>query len=145
MSTVQPRRLRMMAARSPLIEPPITTAPRCLTMRKSAVSLSYFKNCGGFLYCANNPWRNAMALTMLDKSTDRADTSAWPPAIAAEFEREGQNNNGWVGKTLLSERDRVRVWILRLAPGDPIGFPVHVLDYFWTAVTGGPGRQHVQH
>ena len=29
-----------------------------------------------------------MALTMLDKKTDRADTSAWPPAIAAEFERD---------------------------------------------------------
>ena len=29
-----------------------------------------------------------MALTMLDKTTDRADKSAWPPAIAAEFERE---------------------------------------------------------
>jgi len=26
-----------------------------------------------------------MALSMMDKSTDRADKSAWPPAIAAEF------------------------------------------------------------
>ncbi len=29
-----------------------------------------------------------MALTMLDKSTDRSEKTAWPPAIAAEFERE---------------------------------------------------------
>ena len=84
-----------------------------------------------------------MALTMTDKSTDRADKSAWPPAIAAEFERERQNNNGCVGTTLLSESDRVRVWIIRLAPGERIGFHRHVLDYFWTSVTGGRGRQHV--
>jgi hypothetical protein len=84
-----------------------------------------------------------MALTMLDKSTDRADKSAWPPAIAAEFEREKLNNNGCVGSTLLSESERVRVWIIRLAPGERIGFHRHVLDYFWTAVSGGRGRQHV--
>jgi len=84
-----------------------------------------------------------MALTMTDKSTDRADKSAWPPAIAAEFEREQQNNNGCVGSMLLSESDKVRVWMIRLAPGERIGFHRHVLDYFWTSVTGGRGRQHV--
>jgi quercetin dioxygenase-like cupin family protein len=84
-----------------------------------------------------------MALTMLDKSTDRAEKSAWAPAIAAEFEQEKRNNNGCVGSTLLSESERVRVWIIRLAPGERIGFHRHVLDYFWTAVTGGRGRQHV--
>jgi quercetin dioxygenase-like cupin family protein len=84
-----------------------------------------------------------MALTMTDKSTDRADKSAWPPAIAAEFERERQNNNPCVGTTLLSESERVRVWIIHLAPGERIGFHRHVLDYFWTSVTGGRGRQHV--
>jgi beta-alanine degradation protein BauB len=84
-----------------------------------------------------------MALSMLDKSTDRADTSAWPPAIAAEFEREKQSHNGCVGSALLSEDERVRVWIIRLAPGERIGFHRHVLDYFWTAVSGGKGRQHL--
>jgi quercetin dioxygenase-like cupin family protein len=84
-----------------------------------------------------------MAMTMTDKSTDRADKSTWPPAIAAEFERERQNNNPCVGTTLLSESERVRVWIIRLAPGERIGFHRHVLDYFWTSVTGGRGRQHV--
>jgi beta-alanine degradation protein BauB len=84
-----------------------------------------------------------MALTMLDKSTDRSDKSAWPPAIAAEFEREGENHNGCVGSTLLSENERVRVWIIRLAPGERIGFHRHVLDYFWTSVSGGRGRQHI--
>jgi len=84
-----------------------------------------------------------MALTMLDKSTDHADKSAWPAAIAAEFERERQNSNGCVGTTLLSESDRARVWIIRLAPGQRIGFHRHVLDYFWTSVSGGRGRQHI--
>ena len=84
-----------------------------------------------------------MALTMTDKSTDRAEKSAWPPTIAAEFERERQNNNGCVGTRLLSESERVRVWTIRLAPGERIGFHRHVLDYFWTSVTGGRGRQHV--
>jgi beta-alanine degradation protein BauB len=84
-----------------------------------------------------------MALTMLDKTTDHADKSAWPSAIAAEFERESKNNNGCVGTTLVSESDRVRVWMIRLAPGERIGFHRHVLDYFWTAVSGGRGRQHV--
>ena len=84
-----------------------------------------------------------MALTMLDKTTDRADTSAWPPAVLAEFEREKQNHNGCVGSTLLSEDERVRVWIIRLAPGERIGFHRHVLDYFWTSVSGGSGRQHL--
>ena len=84
-----------------------------------------------------------MALTMLDKTTDRADKSAWPSAIAAEFDHEHGNNNGCVGTTLLSESERVRVWIIRLAPGERIGFHRHVLDYFWTSVNGGRGRQHV--
>src|ERR1700722_4316985 len=84
-----------------------------------------------------------MALTMLDKKTDRADTSAWPPAIAAEFEREKANNNACVGSTLLSETEKVRVWIIRLAPGERIGFPRHVLDFFWPSVWGGRGRQHI--
>jgi beta-alanine degradation protein BauB len=84
-----------------------------------------------------------MALTMLDKSTDRTDKSAWPTALTAEFERERANNNGCVGTTLLSEDDRVRVWIIRLAAGERIGFHRHVLDYFWTSVSGGKGRQHL--
>jgi hypothetical protein len=86
-----------------------------------------------------------MALTMLDKTSDTADKSAWPPAIAAEFERERQNPNGCVGNMLLSESERVRVWMIRLAPGQRFGFHRHVLDYFWTNMTGGRGRQYKVH
>jgi len=84
-----------------------------------------------------------MALSMVDKAAVRADKSAWPSDIAAEFEREANNPNPCVGNMLVSESDRVRVWTIRLAPGERFGFHRHVLDYFWTAVTGGRGRQHV--
>jgi hypothetical protein len=84
-----------------------------------------------------------MALTMLDKAAERKEKSQWPAEIAAEFEREKHNNNPCVGSQLLSETDRTRVWMIRLAPGERIGFHRHVLDYFWTAVSGGRGRQHV--
>jgi quercetin dioxygenase-like cupin family protein len=80
---------------------------------------------------------------MLDKQAQTTDRSAWPAEIAAEFERENKNNNPCVGSTLVSESDRVRVWMIRLAPGERIGFHRHVLDYFWTSVSGGRGRQHV--
>jgi beta-alanine degradation protein BauB len=78
-----------------------------------------------------------MALTMLDKHAEKSERSAWPPALAAELEREKANPNPCVGSALVSETDRVRVWIIRLAPGERIGFHRHVLDYFWTAVSGG--------
>src|SRR3954467_6589700 len=84
-----------------------------------------------------------MALTMLDKQAEKADKSAWSPELVAEFEREGNNPNPCVGNALVSETDRVRVWTIRLKPGERIGFHRHVLDYFWTAVTGGRGRPHV--
>jgi len=84
-----------------------------------------------------------MAVTMLDKQAVQADRSQWSPELKAEFEREGRNPNGCVGSTLLSENDRVRVWIIRLKPGERIGFHRHVLDYFWTSVNGGRGRQHL--
>ncbi len=84
-----------------------------------------------------------MALTMLDKSAEKKDKAAWSAELTAEFQREAKNPNPCVGSQLLSETERTRVWIIRLAPGERIGFHRHVLDYFWTAVSGGRGRQHV--
>lgn len=69
----------------------------------------------------------------------------WPNAPAnlsvhdqAEF--AANLGRGQVGTQLVSETDRVRVWALALQPGERIGFHTHVLDYFWTAVTGGSAR-----
>ncbi len=84
-----------------------------------------------------------MALTMLDKKAVHEDRGEWPAEIKAEFERENKHPNGCVGTELLSETDRVRVWIIRLKPGERVGFHRHVLDYFWTSVNGGRGRQHL--
>jgi quercetin dioxygenase-like cupin family protein len=84
-----------------------------------------------------------MALTMMEKPAVRTDRSAWPPEIAAEFERESRNPNGCVGQRLLSESERVRVWEIRLKPGERMGFHRHVLDYFWTVFSNGRARAHL--
>ena len=84
-----------------------------------------------------------MALTMQDKAAERKDKSQWSPELIAEFERESKNPNPCVGSTLLSETERTRVWMISMKPGERVGFHRHVLDYFWTCVTGGRGRQHV--
>jgi quercetin dioxygenase-like cupin family protein len=84
-----------------------------------------------------------MALTMTDKPTETASKTPWPAEITAEFEREARSHNPCVGTSLLSENETVRVWIIRLAPGERVGFHRHVLDYFWTSVSGGRGRQHL--
>ncbi|MBP2431882.1 MULTISPECIES: hypothetical protein [Bradyrhizobium] len=67
---------------------------------------------------------------------------AWPDFIRKEF--AANQFNGRVGTRLLSETERVRVWEIRLAPGERIGFHRHVLDYFWTAVTPGQARSHAE-
>jgi beta-alanine degradation protein BauB len=69
----------------------------------------------------------------------RPDPS-WPERLAAELAESA--SNGCVGTELVSETDRVRVWSLRLAPGQRIGFHRHVLDYFWTVLSDGVARSH---
>jgi beta-alanine degradation protein BauB len=83
-----------------------------------------------------------MALTMADKPTNTRSTEQWPVKIREEFEREANNPNGCVGHKLISETDKVRVWRICLRPGERVGFHRHVLNYFWSAVTSGRGRQH---
>jgi hypothetical protein len=84
-----------------------------------------------------------MAMSMIDKHAAKSDKTAWPAALQQEFDREEQNHNGCVGSELVSESERVRVWTIRLKPGQRFGFHRHVLDYFWTSVSGGHGRQHL--
>ena len=75
-----------------------------------------------------------MAMSMTDKQAASSETAEWSATLRQEFEREAQNHNGCVGSELVSESDRVRVWTIRLKPGQRFGFHRHVLDYFWTAV-----------
>ena len=42
-----------------------------------------------------------------------------------------------VGTELLFENERVRVWDLRLAPGERAGFHRHSHDYFFVVIGGG--------
>ncbi|HSI40779.1 MAG TPA: hypothetical protein VLA00_09565 [Xanthobacteraceae bacterium] len=69
-----------------------------------------------------------------------AAPAEWGPALRAEF--EANQLNGCVGHVLVSETERVRVWSLRLRPGERIGFHRHVLDYFWTALSAGRAVSH---
>jgi beta-alanine degradation protein BauB len=84
-----------------------------------------------------------MALTMSDKQAARKDRNAWPAALQEEFAAEACHPNGCVGSELVSETGKVRVWTIRLSPGQRFGFHRHVLNYFWTAITPCRGRQHL--
>ena len=84
-----------------------------------------------------------MAMSMKEKSANSHVNVEWTPALKAEFAREAEQPNGCVGSELLSETEKTRVWMIRLKPGERIGFHRHVLNYFWTSVTGGHGRQHL--
>lgn len=84
-----------------------------------------------------------MALTMKEKVAQHTDSDAWPQWLADEFRREAEHPDGCAGTQLLSETASVRVWTIRLKPGERVGFHRHVLDYFWTAVMPGRGRQHI--
>jgi hypothetical protein len=46
-----------------------------------------------------------------------------------------------VGTSLRFSNDRVRVWEVRLAPGERGPFHAHTAPYFWTCVEAGLGRQ----
>jgi beta-alanine degradation protein BauB len=67
-----------------------------------------------------------------------------PAAMSPEYRKEFVEHagDGRVGDELISETARVRVWSIRLKPSERLGFHTHVLDYFWTSVTGGHGRSH---
>jgi len=84
-----------------------------------------------------------MAMTMKEKASNSHVNVEWTPALKAEFAQEAAKPNGCVGSDLLSETEKTRVWMIRLAPGERIGFHRHVLNYFWTSVNGGRGRQHL--
>jgi quercetin dioxygenase-like cupin family protein len=68
------------------------------------------------------------------------DFSDWSPELKDEFARNEQNYQ--VGGRLLSETDKVKVWEIRLAPGERLPAHRHILDYFWTVLTSGDSLQH---
>ncbi len=66
---------------------------------------------------------------------DDESVSEWPEALRLELGTHA--SNPLVGTRLLLEDERARVWEIRLAPGERLAFHRHVLDYFWTCVSGG--------
>ena len=83
-----------------------------------------------------------MSTTIEPEHASRDVGVDWPAAVRADFVANARNPR--VGSRLLSEDVRVRVWEIRLQPGEQIGFHRHVLDYFWTAVTPGQALSHQQ-
>ncbi len=63
----------------------------------------------------------------------------WTEDIKKEFDQLA--SDGHVGSQLLFENHRVRVWEIRLVPGQRWHAHQHALDYFWTAITAGRSRQ----
>jgi beta-alanine degradation protein BauB len=61
----------------------------------------------------------------------------------AQFEDElaAATSNVDVGTRLWFENDRIKVWEIRLAPGERGAFHAHTRRYFWTVVEAGVGRQ----
>jgi hypothetical protein len=61
----------------------------------------------------------------------------------AEFrdELETAASNLDVGTRLWFQNDRIKVWEIRLAPGERGPFHAHTRRYFWTVVEAGIGRQ----
>jgi oxalate decarboxylase/phosphoglucose isomerase-like protein (cupin superfamily) len=61
----------------------------------------------------------------------------------AEFQDElaVAASNLEVGTRLWFQNDRIKVWEVRLAPGERGPFHAHTRRYFWTVVESGTGRQ----
>ena len=56
-------------------------------------------------------------------------------------ELEAAPGNLEVGTSLWFENDRIRVWEVRLEPGERGPFHNHTRNYFWTVVEGSKGLQ----
>lgn len=56
-------------------------------------------------------------------------------------ELEVASSNLQVGTKLWFENDHIKVWEVRLQPGERGAFHAHTRRYFWTVVEGGVGRQ----
>ena len=83
----------------------------------------------------NSPRTSPLAGTVIAENF-----AGWSAEIRQEFADNAHNHQ--VGSVLLSETDQVKVWSIRLAPGERVPAHRHVLNYFWTALTDGISLQH---
>lgn len=65
-------------------------------------------------------------------------------SVTAQFQEEVQAapRNRQVGTSVWFENERVKIWELRLAPGQRLPLHCHPIDYFWVCVEPGRVRQH---
>jgi mannose-6-phosphate isomerase-like protein (cupin superfamily) len=70
----------------------------------------------------------------------RRDFADWTPELRDEFRSSTRNYR--VGSKLLSETETLKIWEIRLKPGERLPAHKHVLDYFWTVMTDGDSLQH---
>jgi quercetin dioxygenase-like cupin family protein len=73
-------------------------------------------------------------------TVETIEEGAYDVASFAE-ELAAAPDNPAVGTSRLFENERVRVWEVRLAPGERSPFHAHTVRYFWTCVDAGVGRQ----
>ncbi len=64
-----------------------------------------------------------------------------PTEFADELERAPHNHE--LGTSLWFENERVRVFEVRLDPGERGPFHIHDQTYFWTVIEPGRGLQHL--
>ena len=77
-------------------------------------------------------------MAMIETESAVFDGPHWTPELRAELAKAG--TNGQVGSRIVSESERVRVWLIEMQPGERLPFHTHVLDYFWTATSAGRAR-----
>jgi hypothetical protein len=79
---------------------------------------------------------------MVAAQKQRSAYDGWSHSLLADM--EANRFNGAVGTVLVSETDGLRIWHLRLAPGERCAFHRHVLDHFWTCHSHGTARGYFE-
>jgi hypothetical protein len=72
---------------------------------------------------------------LVDDEIDTYDTAPFAGELAAA------PSNHEIGTSLLFENDHIRVFEVRLEPGERGPFHIHDKPYFWTVVDAGMGLQ----
>ena len=72
---------------------------------------------------------------LVDDEIDTYDTAPFAGELAAA------PSNHEIGTSLLFENDHIRVFEVRLEPGERGPFHIHDKPYFWTVVDAGRGLQ----
>jgi hypothetical protein len=81
--------------------------------------------------------RRTLGERLADDEMDTYDTALFAVELA------GAPSNHDIGTSLLFENDHIRVFEVRLEPGERGAFHIHDKPYFWTVVDAGRGLQRL--